>query len=70
MPNFYGWELAELLKLDYPRLKVIYLVFNEGYSASSGESLTRSDVFRLKQSVLGGCWSSCYLNRKRLDSSR
>src|SRR5437867_5489310 len=25
-------------------LKVIYLVFNEGYSASSGESLTRSDV--------------------------
>ena len=26
MPNFYGWDLAELLKLDYPRLKVIYLV--------------------------------------------
>ena len=25
-------------------LQVIYLVFNEGYSASSGESLTRSDL--------------------------
>ena len=25
-------------------LRVIYLVFNEGYSASSGESLTRPDL--------------------------
>src|SRR5947199_109720 len=25
-------------------LQVIYLVFNEGYSSSSGESLTRSDL--------------------------
>ena len=25
-------------------LQVIYLVFNEGYSASSGESLTRPDL--------------------------
>ena len=25
-------------------LQVIYLVFNEGYSASSGESVTRSDL--------------------------
>ena len=25
-------------------LSVIYLVFNEGYSASSGESLTRPDL--------------------------
>ena len=34
-------ELAE--RLDSV-LRVIYLVFNEGYSASSGESLTRHDV--------------------------
>ena len=25
-------------------LRVVYLVFNEGYSASSGESLTRHDL--------------------------
>jgi RNA polymerase sigma-70 factor (ECF subfamily) len=34
-------ELAE--RLD-PVLRVIYLVFNEGYSASSGESATRADL--------------------------
>ncbi len=34
-------ELSE--RLDAV-LRVIYLVFNEGYSASSGESLTRSDL--------------------------
>ena len=26
LPGFYGWHLAELLKLDYPQLKVIYVV--------------------------------------------
>jgi len=36
-----GEELSE--RLDTV-LQVIYLVFNEGYSASSGESLTRSDL--------------------------
>jgi RNA polymerase sigma-70 factor (ECF subfamily) len=34
-------ELPE--RLD-PVLRVVYLVFNEGYSASSGESLTRPDL--------------------------
>ncbi|MGH8280218.1 MAG: RNA polymerase sigma factor [Gammaproteobacteria bacterium] len=34
-------ELPERLDVA---LRVIYLVFNEGYSASSGESLTRSDL--------------------------
>jgi len=25
LPRLFGWELAELLKLDYPGLKVVYL---------------------------------------------
>jgi len=37
-------SLAELSERLNAVLKVIYLVFNEGYSASSGDSLTRSDV--------------------------
>src|SRR5262249_45368700 len=35
---------AELPERLNTVLQVIYLVFNEGYSASSGESLTRPDV--------------------------
>ena len=37
-------ELSELRARLDPVLRVIYLVFNEGYSASSGESLTRHDL--------------------------
>jgi DNA-binding response OmpR family regulator len=25
LPGLYGWELAELMKLDWPRLKVLYV---------------------------------------------
>ena len=35
---------AELPERLEPVLRVIYLVFNEGYSASSGDSLTRHDL--------------------------
>ena len=35
---------AELPERLVPVLQVIYLVFNEGYAASSGESLTRTDL--------------------------
>jgi RNA polymerase sigma-70 factor, ECF subfamily len=35
---------AELPERLDPVLQVVYLVFNEGYSASSGESLTRPDL--------------------------
>jgi RNA polymerase sigma-70 factor (ECF subfamily) len=37
-------ELSELPQRLEPVLRVIYLVFNEGYSASSGEALTRHDL--------------------------
>jgi RNA polymerase sigma-70 factor (ECF subfamily) len=37
-------SIAELPKRLDSVLSVIYLVFNEGYSASSGESLTRGDL--------------------------
>ncbi len=37
-------SLADLPERLDPVLHVIYLVFNEGYSASSGESLTRPDL--------------------------
>ncbi len=36
--------LADVPERLEPVLHVVYLVFNEGYSASSGESLTRSDL--------------------------
>jgi RNA polymerase sigma-70 factor (ECF subfamily) len=35
---------AELPERLEPVLRVVYLVFNEGYAASSGESLTRADL--------------------------
>jgi RNA polymerase sigma-70 factor (ECF subfamily) len=44
-------------------LQVIYLVFNEGYSASAGESHTRSDLSG-EAIRLGGCWLTCYRSRK------
>jgi len=37
-------ESGQLLERLEPVLRVIYLVFNEGYAASSGVSLTRSDL--------------------------
>ena len=50
-------------------LHVIYLVFNEGYSASSGESLTRHD---LSAEAFGwaGCWWSCCRSPRRWDCWR
>lgn len=59
-------DLAE--RLDAV-LRVVYLVFTEGYSASSGESLTRpclsSEAIRL-----GGCWSNYCRSPKCSDSLR
>jgi RNA polymerase sigma-70 factor (ECF subfamily) len=44
-------------------LAVIYLVFNEGYSASSGATLTRP-IFRVRRSAWGVCWTSCCRSRR------
>ena len=46
-------------------LRVIYLVFNEGYSASSGASLTRRRPVRARRSAWGGCWSNCCRSPRR-----
>jgi len=50
-------------------LQVIYLVFNEGYSASSGASLT-GRISRAKRSAWGGCSTSYWQSRKRWGFSR
>ena len=50
-------------------LRVIYLVFNEGYSASSGETLTRLDLSG-RRSGSDGCWSCCCRSPRRSDCSR
>ena len=50
-------------------LHVVYLVFNEGYSASSGASLTRCDV-SAEAIRLGACSSSCFPSPKPSDCSR
>ena len=50
-------------------LRVVYLVFNEGYSASSGGSLTRHDLSG-EAIRLGRFCCSCSRNRKPWDSWR
>ena len=45
-------------------LRVIYLVFNEGYSASSGDLLTRP-ICPARRSGSAGCWSSCCPSPRR-----
>ena len=49
---------AELPERLEPVLRVIYLVFNEGYAASSGATLTRHDLSG-EAIRLGGCSSNC-----------
>ena len=50
-------------------LRVVYLVFNEGYSASSGASPYTRMIFQAKRSASAGCLWSCCRSRKRWDYS-
>ena len=47
-------------------LRVIYLVFNEGYAASSGGTVTRHDL-SAKASGSDGCSSTCFRSPTRWD---
>ena len=40
-------------------LRVVYLVFNEGYAASSGEALDARRPVGRGDPARRGCWSSC-----------
>ena len=51
-------------------LRVVYLVFNEGYSASSGHSLTRVDLVRRGDHVSADCSSNCCRSPRRSDCWR
>ena len=46
-------------------LHVIYLVFNEGYSASSGDVADAARSVAAKRSGWDGCSSSCCRSRRR-----
>ncbi len=48
-------------------LRVIYLVFNEGYAASSGAIVDAARSLRLRRSVWGGSSWSCCRSPKRAD---
>ena len=50
-------EAAELPDRLRPVLAVVYLVFNEGYVASSGDALVRVDLCA-EAIRLARCWSS------------
>ena len=49
-------------------LATIYLVFNEGYSATSGDTLVRAELCD-EGCVSGGRWSSCPDELKHWDCS-
>ena len=43
LPGLYGWQLAELMKLDYPHLRVLYITDVSGDDAQ--EFIDSSDSF-------------------------
>ena len=51
-------------------LRVIYLVFNEGYAASSGRVADAARSVRARRSGSAACWSSCCPSPKRSDCWR
>jgi len=50
LPGLYGWELAELLKLDYPQLHVLYITSRlendaDEYDSETQEWIEAADQF-------------------------
>jgi DNA-binding NtrC family response regulator len=43
LPGLYGWELAELMKLDYPKLRVLYIT--GGCRGDVQELIDASELF-------------------------
>jgi RNA polymerase sigma-70 factor (ECF subfamily) len=62
-------EPAELPERLDSVLRVVYLVFNEGYSASSGDR-SRGSICPARRFDWAACWSSCYPSPKRSDCWR
>ena len=46
-------------------LRVVYLVFNEGYAATAGADADARRPLAPKRSGWAGCWSSCCPNPRR-----
>ena len=56
LPGLYGWELAELMKLDWPRLKVLYVSSHLDHDALE---LAETQFVMLLKPLDSGALSRC-----------